>query len=126
MPPSLLRLLLGVGLFLGERADVINQVPVLFFLNTLTFGRHVFVAVLDDLEDLAVSAVFERGRIGEVGNREFHVLGGFAFAVAHGAIERPPFFGASYRLGRGLDRIRLFGCFNRDRGVCRSHLRCRG
>ena len=46
MPPSLLRLLLGVGLLLGERADVIDQVPVLFRLNTLTFGRHVFVAVV--------------------------------------------------------------------------------
>jgi hypothetical protein len=51
---------------------------------------------------------------GGVGNREFHVLGSFAFAVAifavaDGAIERPPSFGASYRLERGLDRIRLFG-----------------
>jgi hypothetical protein len=50
--------LVGVGVLFGEGADVVDQVPILFDLNTLTFGRHVLVASLDDVEDLAVGAIF--------------------------------------------------------------------
>jgi hypothetical protein len=60
---------------------------------------HVIVAVLDDVENLAVGAVFQSRGVSEVRELEFHVYGGLAFAiairaVAHGAIEGPPLLGA--------------------------------
>ena len=71
-----LRFLLGVGHLLGEGADVVDQVPIFFGLDPRTFGRHVVVSVFDDVEDLAVGAVFEGGGVGEVDNFEFHLGGG--------------------------------------------------
>jgi len=65
------------------------------------------MAVLDDVEDFAVAAIFERVGIGEVGDLELHVCGQAAFAVAagavtHGAVEGPPLLGAGQRFGDDL------------------------
>jgi hypothetical protein len=114
-----LSLLLCVGLFLGQGADVVDQVPILLGFAALTFGWHVLVAVLDDIEDFAIGTVFKGRGIGEIGEIEFHILGGLAFAVAifavtPGAIQRPPFFGAAR--DSGVD-FTGFGCLTASTGI---------
>src|SRR5579864_5495067 len=126
----LLGLLLGFDLFLGQRAHVVNQVPVFFDLHPLTLRRHIVMPVLDDVENLAIGTVFERRGIGKVGNTKLHVLRGFAFAVAvfavaHDTIQRPPFLGAGDGLRAGLHRIRLLHGLNGDCRVGGSLLRRR-
>src|ERR1039458_3857550 len=115
----MIRLWLLLGWRLGEGADVIDQVPVFFGLEAGAFGGHILMAVFDDVEDLAVGTVFESGGIGEVGDLQLHVGGEVAFAVAglavaHGAVDAPPLFGAGERFGRGLDGIGLLGGFGGD------------
>src|SRR4029077_3770630 len=125
-------LCLGVGVFfLGEGADIVHQVPGFLHFEAGAFGGHIVVAVLDDVEDFTVCAVFQRVRVGEIHHRELHFLGGLAFAVtslvvAHFAVHGPPFFGAAGGLGRRLHRILLLGGFDGNRGVTRILSRCVG
>ena len=58
MPPSLLRLLLGVGLFLGERADVIDQVPALRWAEAVSGAGHIALTLGDDVEEFAIGITF--------------------------------------------------------------------
>jgi hypothetical protein len=75
------------------------------------------VAVLDDVEDLAVGTV-----LGVAGSVKSTILRFISVAVSPFAspslpwhmaqIEGPPLLGARDGLGRRLDGIRLFGCFH--------------
>jgi len=112
-------LLLDVAVLLCQRSNVVHQVPILFGLDARTFGGHIVVTVLDDVEDLAIGAVLERGRIGEVGDLQFHVFGCLAFAIpvlamTHFAIQSPPFLRARQRLRAGFHRVGLLGRFDRN------------
>jgi hypothetical protein len=65
------------------------------------------VAILDDVEDFTVGAVFQRVGVGEVHHRELHFLGGLPFAVtslvvAHFAVRGPPFLARVVDSGDGF------------------------
>lgn len=69
-------------------------------------------SVLDDVEQLAVGAILEHGRISAVAHLELHVGGDIALAVAflalpHGAVVVVLALAAGQRLGSRLDRIFL-------------------
>src|ERR1019366_10273051 len=66
-PSSVLALgrLFLAGLALGKGTDVVDQVPVPVGFHALALGRHVLVSGLDEVEDFAVGAVFQSGRVAE-------------------------------------------------------------
>src|SRR5208337_4683429 len=116
------RLLFGGWLLSGQGPDVVDQIPEFPGLGATAFGRHVVVAVLDDVEEFAVGAVFEKRRIGEVG--DLQILGNIGFAVSGCAMTRSavvavdlPAF--SDGLGGGLHRIGLSGGRDGNRAVGR-------
>lgn len=90
------------------------------------------MAVLDDIEEFAVAAVFEKRRIGEVG--DLQILGNIGFAVpgdtmARGAVVAVDLLAFSEGLGSGLHRVGLSGGRDGNRAVGRlgsglGFLRC--
>src|SRR5208337_4225762 len=118
------RLLVGGWLLSGQGSDVVDQVPEFPGPGATAFRRHVVVAVLDDIEEFAVGAVFEKRRIGEVGGLDLQIFGNIAFAVAGRAMTRSAVVAVdllafSEGLGSGLHRVGLAGSLDRNRAVGR-------
>jgi hypothetical protein len=65
-------------------ADLVNQIAELFGLDAIAFWRHVAMASLEDIEKLAIGAIFGTRGIDEVG--DFQIFGNVGFAVAGDAM----------------------------------------
>src|SRR5713226_194124 len=104
-------------LLLLERADVVHHVPDVFILGTIAFRGHVVaLAIPGDVEEFAVGAVFQRVRIGEIGDvfivRRHVALAVAVFSMAHRAVVAVHLLALGERLRGGLHRIyfgRVFG-----------------
>src|SRR6202158_2661168 len=99
-------------LLLLERSDVVHHVPDVIILGTVVLGRHVgALAIPRDVEELTVGTIFQRIRIGEIGN-VFEVPPDVALAVAavsvtHRAVDAIHLLTLGEGLCGGLHRIYL-------------------
>src|SRR5260370_24582289 len=104
-------------LLLLERADVVHHVPDVFILGTIAFRGHVVaLAIPGGVEEFAVGAVFQRVRIGEIGDvlivRRHVALAVAVFSMTHRAVVAIHRLALGERLLAGLHRIylgRIFG-----------------
>jgi hypothetical protein len=55
---NLRRSLSGRGLQLGERSEIVHQVPGVLWLDALSFALHLSFAVLDDVKELSICLSF--------------------------------------------------------------------
>src|SRR5260370_31169545 len=99
-------------LLLLERADGVHHVPDVLMLGTIAFRGHVVaLAMPRDVEEFAVGAVFQRVRIGEIGDvlivRRHVPLAVAVFSMTHRAVVAVHLLALGERLRRGLDRIYL-------------------
>ena len=93
--------------FLEKERTQDDHIPEIVGLGAVAFAGHLALAVLDDVEDLAVGEVFEGGGVGVVLEGELHVGDDIAFAVAvgsvtHGAVVSVDLFGVGLGFGRGF------------------------
>src|ERR1700687_5682061 len=108
-------------LLLLERADVVHHVPDVIIFGTVVLGRHVgALAIPRDVEELTVGTIFQRIRIGKIGN-VFEVPPDVALAVAavsmaHRTVDAIHLLALGERLRSRLDRICLGGIFRGDLG----------
>src|SRR5262249_25993724 len=71
------------GILLPERPYQIHQIPAHFFRGAIAFtAQHLALAVAYDVEQLAVGAVRQRGRVPPIEQLQLHLLGQISFAVA--------------------------------------------
>jgi hypothetical protein len=62
--PGSLSFGLSLGLLLRRGTHVVDQVPVLFGLDACAFLGHILMAILDDVKEFPVGAVFQSSGIG--------------------------------------------------------------
>src|ERR1700740_2929194 len=77
--------------FLGERPNVVDELPDVLVLGAVAFRRHILsLAIPDNVEQFAVGAIFQGVRLSKVGyflNIRRHVaLAITVFAMTHCAV----------------------------------------
>ena len=112
---GLAALIPGRPILLGQRSDVVHDVPDVLVLQLISPGPHVQLwrhAVLDRVEDLAVGRSVLPFVVGEIGRRRNQIVARPAFgvqAVAVRAVSRKRLLARGDRLRRSGHRILNLG-----------------
>src|SRR5208283_2676328 len=96
---------------LAERMHQVHQIPAYLFFGAIAFtANHFPLPVGDDVEELAIGHLLDRGGIAPVVQLQIHRNGQFTlavaiFPVAHRAVIAEEALGFSEAFGSGLHRI---------------------